>query len=523
MSPGPPRMKVLRNKRVAATSCHSDVDELDFGFILEASPLQNLVYQGYDIRGVIAAEPCSASGRRLGSFVFVDPRLLGLEPSFRFCPAGWVDLAFFTAFLDLKIPSGYELTASGVPVQDGRVQISDCCTLQLRYTPCRPVACAATSHNPRGNLADFGLSPGTPTPNAAHSEDQPPRRGNTTPTTPDPEVVLGVATPPAPANRATQCSFLIFSVDFQPETITVDLMIPCPLEEAMQRIADARSSDIAMHFDTLLPACPQPDTSFGTILALPDWFQQDAIVLVDVRSSDGRMFATVFKGRLNRASILMHLQLTDRPELLIFAGGAALDSDSWFSFQSGETVLVLQQGFDPVPHPQLDDMLQQVHDWDDSLPVLGGPHFPLFLVMSDGGQHQVPVDVEQVRSFADFQQHTIRLLRYTSEQPVICSSVPRVKDLAVLGHFCKAVLVATERVRRLPMPPCRLSLYSPIVFLDCRRILQGFTWMAADQGLIDLEMVTTRWHPQDTAPASVVRIRSWDDRICESFSALCSL
>ena len=118
--------------------------------------------------------------------------------------------------------------------------------------------------------------------------------------------------------------------------------------------------------------------------------------------------------------------------------------------------------------------------------------------MSDSGQHQVPVDVELIRSFADFQQHTIQLLRYTTEHPVICSSVPRVKDLAVLGHFCKATLVATERVCRLPMPPGRLSLYTPVVFLVCRRILQGFTWIAADQGLVDLERLLAQY--QETAP-----------------------
>ena len=37
------------------------------------------------------------------------------------------------------------------------------------------------------------------------------------------------------------------------------------------------------------------------------------------------------------------------------------------------------------------------------------------------------------------------------------------------------------------MPPGRLSLYTPVVFLDCRCILQGFTWLAAASGLVDLE------------------------------------
>ena len=484
--------------QVVATSCHSEVNELDFGLPLKDSSLATLVYHGYDIRGVVAAEPCSISGHRLGSFVFIDPRLLGLAPSFRFCPAGWVDLTFFISFLDLKIPQGYELAASGVPLAEDRVQVTDCCTMQLRFVPSGVSVCSAPHRRSSSNLADFGLSPDAPEPAGAHQAIPTQFPGPAATDTPDPEVVLGVATPPLRDDHMSQCSFLIFSVDFQPETITLDLALPCQLEDVMQKLADARDSDVAVYFDNLVPAYPQPDDSFGAVLALPEWFQHDAIVLVDARSIDGRMFAAVFRGRLNRSSILLHLQIEDKPDLLVFSRGALLDADSWFSFQSGETVLIVLQGFHPIPHLQLEDMLQQPQSWDDSLPVLEGPHFPLFLVLSDGGQHQVPVDVEQVRSFADFQQHTSQVLQFSSEHPVFCSSVPRIRDLAVYGHFCKAVLVATERVQRLPMPPSRLSLYTPIVFLDCRRMLQGFTWLAADQGLVDLDRLIAQY--QANAP-----------------------
>ena len=137
---------------LAAEACHSEVNDLDFGSPSPNGPLKDLVYQGQSIRGVIAAEPRAPSGARLGVFVFVDSRLLGLSPSFRYCPAGWVDLTYFTAFLALNPPSGYTLTAHGVPLEGDRVLVSDRCTLQLRYVCSEPEASAA-AHTHRTNEA----------------------------------------------------------------------------------------------------------------------------------------------------------------------------------------------------------------------------------------------------------------------------------------------------------------------------------------------------------------------------------
>ena len=110
---------------LAAEAFHTDAQDLHFGFPDEYSPLQDIVHQGRLLRGVLAAEPRSPSGARLGAFVFVDSRLLGTTPSFRYCPAGWVDLAYFTAYLALPTPNGYRLEASGVPFAEGQFQVTD--------------------------------------------------------------------------------------------------------------------------------------------------------------------------------------------------------------------------------------------------------------------------------------------------------------------------------------------------------------------------------------------------------------
>ena len=78
---------------------------------------------------------------------------------------------------------------------------------------------------------------------------------------------------------------------------------------------------------------------------------------------------------------------------------------------------------------------------------------------------------------------------HTSGQTLVCSSVPRIEDLSVLGQSCKAVLVATEAVRRLPIPPARLQMLRTIAFLDRRLMLRDITWVVAEQGLLDLDLL----------------------------------
>ena len=483
---------------LAAESFHTDAQDLHFGFPDKYSPLQDIVYQGRLLRGVLAAEPRSPSGARLGAFVFVDSRLLGLTPSFRYCPSGWVDLAYFTAYLALPTPNGYRLEASGVPFTEGQVQVTDQCTLQLRYVPCDPAGCA-TPPAPAGRcLADFGLSPGALPPTAAKPIDEPLRYSRESPATPDPEEVLAVEARPTPVLLLQRCHFMIFSVDFRPEQVTLELPIPCTLAHALQLVSDARSADLAVSFEDLLPVCPQPDESFGALVAMPIWHVHGSLVVIDARVIDGRLSTIMIRGNLNRSSLLMHVQIEDRPDIQIFLRGQAIDDASWYEFHDGELISIRVVDLPLPPAKYLADMLQDEYDWCEACPSFEGPLFPAFRVLSDGGQHTIHADVDLVRSFADFRLLACDRLRYTSANPVCCSSQPRVTDLAVLGQSFKAILVATERVIRLPTPPGRLSLYTPIAFLDCRRIFQGFQWMTAERGWLDLDLLLASY--QDSAP-----------------------
>ena len=487
----------------AADAFHSALTDLDFSLPHDDSPLQDIVYQGNRMRGVLAAEPKLPSGTRQDVFVFLDLRLVGLSPTFCIRPPGWLSLKSLIGGLALNPPDGFAVVPSGVPFDADQVEVSVSCTLALHFARIDAVTASASGTTVGHGLASFGLDEVNA---VGHPEarQEGPREWTREPApTPDPEVILAAA--PRPAEDIievfTAC-FYVFMPHYQHEIVHLALQAPCHIDDALTALADHRDTGIAVHFDQLIPATPQPDVSFGSVIAFPAWLEDQRIVLVDSRDHDGRLFATIFTGRFNRASVLQSLQIQDLPGLQVFLRHALLDTGTWYTFGQGDTLTIKPPGTVLPPIVLLSDMLRDTWDWAAPGITFHGPHFPAFCVLTDGGLRVVLVDVEQIRSFTDFKQFTSGLLQFRSAQAVFCSSQPRVTDFAVLGQSCKAVLVATEAVVRVPIPPGRLQMHRPIAFLDRRPILQELGWVIAEQGLIDLDPLLASF--QDRIPTGYV-------------------
>ena len=72
-------------------------------------------------------------------------------------------------------------------------------------------------------------------------------------------------------------------------------------------------------------------------------------------------------------------------------------------------------------------------------------------------------------------------------EPSLAHPSPESQTSPFLGQACKALLVATEAVVRIPIPPGRIQLHRTIAFLDKRLVLRGLDWRIAERGLLDLE------------------------------------
>ncbi|CAE7844850.1 unnamed protein product [Symbiodinium necroappetens] len=250
-----------------------------------------------------------------------------------------------------------------------------------------------------------------------------------------------------------RAGFLVLMPEYKQEVIQLALRAPCALEDALAEISDARSADNSERFDCLVPAFPQPDISFGTVLAVPERASVfGCCVVADLRLVDNRLFAYLIKGRLNRSSLLLQLGVPDTTGLRVYLGHTLMQELGLYTFQEGLTISVAF--------------------------TIGSCPVPSFLA--------VPIDVEEVQSSQDFKAIAVESLRFELSRTTVCPSLPRLTDLAVLGVECKAALVVTESVPRIPIPPGRPP-GQRIVFVDQRPILRGITWLLVPGGLIDIE------------------------------------
>ena len=477
---------------IAAQAFGNDASELMFGFPTDKCPLLNLVYKGRRISGLLAAEarPEAAFDRSSRAFVFYDLRQLGEDPAFRVLMPGWSTPEEVVAALGIAFPSDFRLFISGLQAHKGRVLLHDGCTVAVglhahaRADDVPSRSCSMSRATGPVDIVPSSLpagdpgatQPGTEGPNRYDRDDREP---------PDAHAILGLHEPAV--REFMQAGFLVLMPEYKQEVIQLALRAPCSLEDALAEISDARSADNSERFDCLVPAFPQPDISFGTVLAVPEWASVfGCCVVADLRLVDNRLFAYLIKGRLNRSSLLLQLGVPDATGLRVYLGHTLMQEIGLYTFQEGLTISVVPAGRLLAPKASLSSLLEGVHNWIMPCPIFTGSHQTAFLVLHEGGHKIIPVDVEEVRSSQEFKAIAVETLRFELSRTTVCPSLPRLTDLAVSGVDCKAALVVTESVSRIPIPPGRPP-GQRIVIVDQRPILRGITWLLVPGGLIDIE------------------------------------
>ena len=479
---------------IAAEAFHTDPEDLQFVFPKTNSSLQDFVYEGFLIRGVLAAAPNTATGER-GSMplVFVDPRHLGLSPFFVEMQEGIIDPRLLVEHLGFRIPHHCRLCTRHKAFAEEPLQIIDGDTVELFLVPrteelMTPVSVSAPPQEPRSS-ADGPNPVRTQTDRHGGHTAGPRAYPRADPAPPEAGEALGLNDPEEVEDDDQgffRAGFLVFIPRYQPEVVEAFLGVPCDIEFVLQVVDDARRSDTALHFDRLIPAIPQPDSTFGAILAVPSWASDISIVLVDLREIDGRLFAFEIRGRLNKASLLQQVGLSGATEVEVLLHGRVLDPHTWQHFLTGDTIRFFTSGARIDPPIALEDMLNNPAEWTLPCPEFSGPHPLAFLVLTDAWPKVVPIDPETVRSSADFKQEASRIFGYSVDRITTCPAIPRLEDLAVLGQKCKTALVATEAVSKIPIPPGKYAPKQHVILLDARPLLRDVSWTLAPHGCIEV-------------------------------------
>ena len=283
-----------------------------------------------------------------------------------------------------------------------------------------------------------------------------------------------------------QTVFVVFAPRYVPEFCHLTLPTDCSVEDALHAVADKRDSATCICFPCLLPVEPQPSTNFACVVATPVW-AAPGICLIDGRHINQSIFAQHLAGRLNRTSVLLHLGHATDADVQIYFEGRALVDNVLYEFPTG-SLLVLAPSQDPLlPTGTLQGMLADHTCWDPSDPFLHATSQANFLLLSDGMHDVVGVDVDSTDTTAEFKKIAAAIFRYDPEKITTCPSNPRIRDCALLGQVCAAVVVTTEAISRIPVPPGRYIPVRCIAVLDQRPLLKDMSWVLAVHGIINLD------------------------------------
>ncbi|OLP88180.1 hypothetical protein AK812_SmicGene30510 [Symbiodinium microadriaticum] len=167
-----------------------------------------------------------------------------------------------------------------------------------------------------------------------------------------------------------EAAFVVLTHDFAPELYHVQLPCPATLLQATVSLQRLRPSPQCTWFPRLVEVFPQPDTSFGTLLAAPSWATGGVLAVIDCRLIDGRLFCAVLPPRVDRESILAvaGLASTEDCEVYVRDEPWPMEANGVEVVREGELILIADYSLiaDAVGVDETDLLLKQAcpRIWD---------------------------------------------------------------------------------------------------------------------------------------------------------------
>ena len=291
--------------------------------------------------------------------------------------------------------------------------------------------------------------------------------------------------------------FLVFAPRYKHEVYHILMPSDSSVDEAIHQVADVRDSATSVCFPCLTPVTPQPTAAFACVLATPVW-AAPGVCLIDARSVSAGIFAYHIVGRIKKSSILLQLGHPIPSDLRVCYDDTELVDEVLYEFPTGSLLTILPAGGQYTPGGTLRQMLSSGRYWSPSDPFLHPSQSIDFLMMHEGGQRVLAIDLDNEDTSTKFKQKAAEAFLFDVTKVTACPSVPRVLDCAHLGRTCLATVVVTEAISRIPIPPGRPLLMKHIVFIDRRPILKDFTWALATLGILDVDRLLN--NHQDNVP-----------------------
>ena len=312
---------------------------------------------------------------------------------------------------------------------------------------------------------------------------------------PDPTSAPHAESEPSTERFALQdvidAAFVVLAYDYAPELYHVQLPCPATLPQAIASVQELRPPQQCSWFPRLLEVFPQPDTSFGTLLAAPRWAAGGVLAVIDCRLIDDRLFCAVLPPRVDRESVLAVADLGSTAECEVYVRDEPwpLDVGGVTEVREGDLFLIADYSPGPFVAASLPDMLRSSAGWEVDPALFGFATERVWLVT----EHE-PLGLQVDRS----RRHELRgriadAVGVDETDLLLRQARPRIWDHWSDGRVSKAVLLAVAMRRAGTL------VRSAVCILDMRPVLLGFQSAVFENGLVDTRALAGRlqqWRPE---------------------------
>ena len=482
----------------AAIADHLGAEQslLDLVVVEDANLVSDIRVDGLKVSGIVAPVHRQAPRTEDSTttpVVFIDGRAVGRGMRSLNVSPGHLDPVAILRLLDPQLPAGY---AAQLTLLDGR-SLADVTVESNSYLVVRIIVCQSPESSAR--LSEVHAAPAfaASVPNMLGSS-----AGGVFPS------LSGVPTPGVYASAVANCAkdssaryedgpevpcfidkawFLIFAPDRAPEEVWVSFEQPASWEDVSASIIGARQDDHNQVFDNLISVYPQPSDEFGSLLCLPSWAADAVSVLVDSRQFDVRLYCLVVEPWMQWESFRIRANLPEARDFAIIIRGILQPRGRPLNFSQGDLIVIQDVGIDFPPIIDLCAMLAFGDRWNEEEPLAISPSWSHYLVLHDGGALGVEVDFKKISNSFGFVDFAAELLRFEVHRTTLKGSSPRIRDAMHKGVKCQAVVILTECLPTVPVPPGRVTVQLTTIVLDLRPLLKGFSWKVLVQGETTLE------------------------------------
>ncbi|CAE7288476.1 unnamed protein product, partial [Symbiodinium necroappetens] len=320
------------------------------------------------------------------------------------------------------------------------------------------------------------------------AQNNPPEETNSNdPAAPEVQIPEPVAT--TATDRDTfEAVFLVLVPGCMRETIVLTLTAPASMPHVLVSVNERRTHAASRRFPHLIETFPQPDTSFGTFVAVPDWDCLVATVLIDARGAGGTFFATTLPARADRSLVLTLCGYDATADFCVYIRDTPwqLVDNYPVRVSNGDLMLITRPDHAVIVSAFLSDMLLSPVGWiaAELLPV-PRPNAAWFVTTPQQHSFQLPSTPQR-----QYEREVALHMQCHVDEVHLFPAAPDIVDHSSfgVGYECNFAVARLGLGRRT-------DASAVTCILDLRPILCGFEQLVFPDHELDVARVIDRYLP----------------------------